>query len=164
MSIRNIIFILLYRMPPISYTTSVLCYYIYAPSDIFNECRPLQWRCQECHDDPPLVSKFEPYAHIFLMSTLLTTSLVKSVGHSKDVVRSVYQSDQKKTNTREKRRDMTQSYDKIPCTHRKIQKAKRQHKNATKTITQRLRTAIGRSVGVTIATLLVWLWYNNIFS
>ena len=63
------------------------------------------------------------------------------------------------TNVREKGRDLTQSYDKSPHTDRKIQKATWQHKkNATKTsITQRLRTDLGRSVGVTIATQLVWL-------
>ena len=46
---------------------------------------------------------------------------------------------------REKGRDLTQSYDKIPYTDRKIQKATGQHKNATKnvdytTIADRLRT------------------------
>ena len=46
---------------------------------------------------------------------------------------------------REKGRDLTQSYEKSPYTHRKIQKATRQHKNATKnfdytTIADRLRT------------------------
>ena len=48
---------------------------------------------------------------------------------------------------REKGRDLTQSYDKSPYNIRKIQKATWQHKNATKTsITQRLRTDLGRSV------------------
>ena len=46
---------------------------------------------------------------------------------------------------REKRRDLTQSYDKSPYTHREIQKTTRQHKNATKnfdytTIADRLRS------------------------
>ena len=46
---------------------------------------------------------------------------------------------------REKGRDLSQSYDKSPYTHRKIQKATWQHKNATKdfdyaTIADRLRT------------------------
>ena len=59
---------------------------------------------------------------------------------------------------REKGRDLTQSYEKIPNTYRKIQKASRQHKKATKTlITQRLRTDSGRSVGVKAITPLVWL-------
>ena len=45
-------------------------------------------------------------------------------------------------NQREKRRDLTQSCDKSPYTHRKIQKATWQHKNATQnfdytTITER---------------------------
>ena len=40
-----------------------------------------------------------------------------------------------------KKKDPTQSYDKNPFTQKKIQKATRQHKHATKTsITQRLRT------------------------
>ena len=46
---------------------------------------------------------------------------------------------------REKEKDPTQSYDKSPHTHRKIQKATWQHKNATKNfnytrIADRLRT------------------------
>ena len=46
-----------------------------------------------------------------------------------------------------------------PYTDRNIQEAMWQHKKHTKTsITQRLRTYIGRSVGVTIATQLVWLY------
>ena len=58
----------------------------------------------------------------------------------------------------EKGRDLTQSYDKSPYTHRKIQKATWQHKNATKnSITQQLRTNSRRSVGITTATQLVWL-------
>ena len=59
---------------------------------------------------------------------------------------------------REKGRDLTQSFNKSPYTHRKIQKATRQHKTPRKTsITQRLRTDLGRSDGVTIATQLVLL-------
>ena len=65
--------------------------------------------------------------------------------------------------TREKGRDLTQSCDKNPYTHRTIQKATWQHKNATKTlITQLLQTDLGRSVGVTTVTQLVWL--NNQFT
>ena len=46
---------------------------------------------------------------------------------------------------KKKGRDLTQSYDKSPYNHRKIQKATRQHKNATKnfeytTIADQLRT------------------------
>ena len=53
------------------------------------------------------------------------------------------------TELREKGRDLTQSYDKNPYIARKIKHATRQHKIATKTsITQRLRTDSGRSVGV----------------
>ena len=52
---------------------------------------------------------------------------------------------EKSTIVREKWRDLTQSYDKRPYTHRKMKKATRQHKNATKkfdytTIADRLRT------------------------
>ena len=55
--------------------------------------------------------------------------------------------------SREKGRGMTQVYDKSPYTHRKIKKATRKHNNATKpSITQRLQTDLGWSVGVTIAT------------
>ena len=62
------------------------------------------------------------------------------------------------TVTREKGRDLTQSCDKNPYTHRTIQKATWQHKNATKTlITQLLLTDLGRSVGVKAVTQLVWL-------
>ena len=61
-------------------------------------------------------------------------------------------------NKREKGRDLTQWYDKIPYIQRQIQNATWQHKNATKTlITQPLRTDLWRSVGLTIATQLVWL-------
>ena len=59
---------------------------------------------------------------------------------------------------REKRRDLTQSYDKSPYADRKNLKATWKHKTPPKTsITQRLQTDLGRSVGVTIATKLVWL-------
>ena len=57
---------------------------------------------------------------------------------------------------REKGRDLTQSYDKIPYNQRKIQKSNTTTlKNATKTlITQRLRIDLGRSVGVAAVTPL----------
>ena len=58
----------------------------------------------------------------------------------------------------EKGRDLTQSYDQSCYTDRKIQKATWQHKNATKTsITQWLRTDLGRSAGAMISTQLVCL-------
>ena len=57
-----------------------------------------------------------------------------------------------------KGRDLTQSHDKSPYTHKNIQKGTWRHKNATETsITQQLRTDFGRSVGVTTAIPLVWL-------
>ena len=57
---------------------------------------------------------------------------------------------------REKGRDLTQSYDKSPYTHRKIKR--NNTKKITKTsITERLRTDIGRSVGVTAVTQVMWL-------
>ena len=59
---------------------------------------------------------------------------------------------------REKGRDQTESYDKSPYTDRKIQKQLYNTKTPPKTsITQRLRTDLGRSGWVTIATQLVWL-------
>ena len=57
---------------------------------------------------------------------------------------------------REKGRDLTKSYDKSPDTHRQIQNATWQHKTPI-SITQLLLTDFERSVGVTIATQLVWL-------
>ena len=59
---------------------------------------------------------------------------------------------------REKGRDLTQSYDKSPYTSRNVKREKWQHKQRQKSsITQRLRTELGRSVVVTTATQLVWL-------
>ena len=60
---------------------------------------------------------------------------------------------------REKGRDLTQFYDKSPYTSRNVKRAKWQHKQRHKksSITQRLRTDLGRSVWVTTATQLVWL-------
>ena len=63
---------------------------------------------------------------------------------------------------REKGRDLTQSYDISPFTYRKPQKVKWQHKNSTKSsIAQRLRTDLGRSVGLITVIQLVWL---NLFT
>ena len=51
---------------------------------------------------------------------------------------------------REKEGDLTQSYDKTPYTNRKFENQRTTHKRHKKTsITQRLRTDLGRSVGVT---------------
>ena len=60
---------------------------------------------------------------------------------------------------KEKGRDLTQSYDKSPYTDSNIKKATWKHKKTppNTSITQRLRTDLGWSVGVTIATQLVWL-------
>ena len=59
-------------------------------------------------------------------------------------------------NCREKRRDLTQSYDKAPTP---TEKSKKQYDNTKihQNFEQRLRTDLGRSVEVTIATQLVWL-------
>ena len=59
----------------------------------------------------------------------------------------------------EKGKDLTQSYDKSPYTDKKKSKKQRDNtKTPPKTsITQRLRTDLGRSVWVMIATQLVWL-------
>ena len=59
---------------------------------------------------------------------------------------------------RETWRDLTQSYDKIPYIHRKINKQRNNTTTQQKTlITQRLQTEPGRSVGLTTDTQLVWL-------
>ena len=51
---------------------------------------------------------------------------------------------------REKEGDLTQSYDKTPYTNRKFENQRTTHTTPPKTlITQRLRTDLGRSVGVT---------------
>ena len=52
--------------------------------------------------------------------------------------------------SREKGRDLTQSYDKSPYTNRNVKRAKWQHKQTPQksSIKQRLRTDLGRSVGV----------------
>ena len=63
----------------------------------------------------------------------------------------------KQITPRENEGDLTQSYDKNPYTNRKFEN-NGQHKNATKTtITQRLRTNLGRSVEVATVIQLVWL-------
>ena len=57
-----------------------------------------------------------------------------------------------------RRWDLTQSHDKSPYTNRKIQKATWHYNTPQKTsITQRLRTDLGRSAGVITVTALVWL-------
>ena len=60
---------------------------------------------------------------------------------------------------RQKGGDLTQSYDKSPYTNRNVKRAKWQHKTTPQksSIKQQLRTDLGRSVGVTTATQLVWL-------
>ena len=59
---------------------------------------------------------------------------------------------------RVKGRDPTQSYNKSPYHHKKIQNTTQQNKHTQETsIQQRLRTDLGRSVGITIANQLVWL-------
>ena len=59
----------------------------------------------------------------------------------------------------EKGRDLTQSYDKSPYTNRNVKRGKvtTQTTPQKSSIKQRLRTDLGRSVGVTTATQLVWL-------
>ena len=58
----------------------------------------------------------------------------------------------------EKGRDLTQSYDKSPYTNRNVKRAVTTQTTPQKSsIKQRLRTDLGRSVGVTTATQLVWL-------
>ena len=59
----------------------------------------------------------------------------------------------------EKGRDLTQSYKKKSLHQQKCQKGKvtTQTTSQKSSITQRLRTDLGRSVGVTTATQLLWL-------
>ena len=58
---------------------------------------------------------------------------------------------------REKWKYLTQSYDKSPNTPEKSEKQRDNTKMPPKTsITQRLRTDLGRSVEITTATQLVW--------
>ena len=60
-------------------------------------------------------------------------------------------------NVEKKGRDLTQSYDKSPYADRKSKTQRENTKTPPKTsITQRLRTDLGRSVWLTIATQLVW--------
>ena len=57
-----------------------------------------------------------------------------------------------------KGRDLTQSYDKSLYTNRNVKRATWQHKDITKnSITQRLRTDLGRSDGVSTVIQLEWL-------
>ena len=64
---------------------------------------------------------------------------------------------------RQKGGDLTQSYDKSPYTHGNVKRAVTTQTTPQKnSITQRLRTDLGRSVGVTTATQLVWLtWFTG---
>ena len=62
---------------------------------------------------------------------------------------------------REKGRDLTQSSHKSPYTNRNVIRAK-QTTPQKSSITQGLRTDLGRSVGVPTATQLVWLtWFTG---
>ena len=64
---------------------------------------------------------------------------------------------------RQKGGDLTQSYDKSPYTHGNVKRAVTTQTTPQKSsIKQRLRTDLGRSVGVTTATQLVWLtWFTG---
>ena len=64
---------------------------------------------------------------------------------------------------RQKGGDLTQSYDKSPYTHGNVKRAVTTQTTPQKSsIKQRLRTDLGRSVGVTTATQLVWLTWNKL--
>ena len=66
--------------------------------------------------------------------------------------------------SRQKGGALTQAYDKSPYTNRIVKRAKWQHQQRHKknSIKQQLRTDLGRSVGVTTATQLVWLtWFTG---
>ena len=61
-----------------------------------------------------------------------------------------------------KKGNLTQTYDKYPDNYRKLKKAKWQNKKAKTSITQRLRTDLGRSVGGMTSTKLVRLkWFTG---
>ena len=64
---------------------------------------------------------------------------------------------------RQKGGDLTQSYDKSPYTHGNVKRAVTTQTTSQKSsIKQRLWTDLGRSVGVTTATQLVWLtWFTG---
>ena len=64
---------------------------------------------------------------------------------------------------RQKGGDLTLSYDKSPYTHGNVKRAVTTQTTSQKSsIKQRLRTDLGRSVGVTTATQLVWLtWFTG---
>ena len=64
---------------------------------------------------------------------------------------------------RQKGGDLTQSYDKSPYTHGNVKRAVTTQTTPQKSsIKQRLRTDLGRPVGVTTATQLVWLtWFTG---
>ena len=64
---------------------------------------------------------------------------------------------------RQKGGDLTQSYDKSPYTHGNVKREVTTQTTPQKSsIKQRLRTDLGRSVGVTTATQLVWLtWFTG---
>ena len=88
---------------PISYTTSILCYWITLRTVWhFHWTSPVAMTLLRMPRRPPLVSQFEPYAHIFahvtffLNVTLPSIALVKTVWHSKNVTRSIDQSDYRK--------------------------------------------------------------------
>ena len=56
-----------------------------------------------------------------------------------------------------KKNRLTQSYEKAPTPAGKLKKSDNTKRPLKTSITQRLRTDLGRSVGVTTATQLVWL-------
>ena len=60
--------------------------------------------------------------------------------------------------SREKEGDMTKTYDENPYTNRTFEnQLKTQKRHQKNSITQRLRTDLGRSVGVATFIKLVWL-------
>ena len=75
-----------------------------------------------------------------------------------DTLDSFHSSRSLKIYSKKKGRDLTQSYDKRPTLTEKSKKQRDNIKRPPKTsITQQLRTDLGRSVGVTAVTQLVWL-------
>ena len=100
---------------------------------------------QHFYSEPPLVPV-----------TIRITLFVKSIAY-------MYFVNMNSASVRQKGGDLTQSYDKSPYTHGNVKRAVTTQKTPQKSsIKQRLRTDLGRSVGVTTATQLVWLtWFTG---
>ena len=103
---------------------------------------------------------------IFLSMSNQYVIITGCIGTSREKNRQTATIIQKETSTkmyRQKGGDLTQSYDKSPYTNGNVKRAVTTQPTPQKSsIKQRLRTDLGRSVGVTTATQLVWLtWFTG---